>query len=194
LLGRPRQFEEEQALEQAMHLFWEHGYEATSTRELAQCMGLKPQSLYNTFGDKHSLFLKTLDHYQKTQVQYATSLLRNPDANLDTIRHWLSNIIHFNDHREHPLACLMAISAMEKGHVDEEVSRRVQSHLNQLEQLLIPILERDQLSGKVQSSSNPRELATYLTGILQGLLIFVRAGKSHDEQLQYVDTALRLLQ
>ncbi len=62
-MARPREFDRDKVLTRAMLLFWKQGYEATSVQSLGECVGLHPGSLYNAFGDKHSLFLEVLDHY-----------------------------------------------------------------------------------------------------------------------------------
>ena len=66
-MGRPREFDETEVLAAAIDCFWEHGYEATSTRELADRMGLTGASLYNAFGDKRTLYRRALDHYIETR-------------------------------------------------------------------------------------------------------------------------------
>src|SRR4051794_5154642 len=62
-MARPKAFDEDAALVQAMELFWQHGYAGASLAELTACMGISRQSLYDTYGDKHGLFLKALDRY-----------------------------------------------------------------------------------------------------------------------------------
>ena len=67
-LGRPREFNTEQALEAAMQQFWRAGYEATSLQDLLDVMNLSKSSLYQTYGSKHELFLRSIDFYQETSV------------------------------------------------------------------------------------------------------------------------------
>ena len=62
-MGRPREFDVEQALDQALEVFWRNGYEGASISELTQAMGISPPSLYAAFGNKEGLFRKTLDRY-----------------------------------------------------------------------------------------------------------------------------------
>ena len=64
-MPRPRQFDTEDVLLKAMDLFWRRGYQATSMQNLAACMGLGSGSIYNEFGDKHGLFVRALQHYDK---------------------------------------------------------------------------------------------------------------------------------
>src|SRR3954468_16589639 len=63
-MPRPREFDRDQALRHAMTVFWEHGYEATSTDELLRAMGIGRQSMYDAFGDKRRLYLEALERYE----------------------------------------------------------------------------------------------------------------------------------
>ncbi|OKH17284.1 TetR/AcrR family transcriptional regulator [[Limnothrix rosea] IAM M-220] len=69
MAGRKLTFKREVVLDKAMALFWEKGYPATGLTELLECMGIKRQSLYNTFGNKHGLFLEAIAHYSSTIVK-----------------------------------------------------------------------------------------------------------------------------
>src|SRR5271155_3784150 len=62
-MGRPREFNEAEALQAAIECFWQHGCEATSVRDLADKMGISAPSIYNTYGGKHALFAQALDRY-----------------------------------------------------------------------------------------------------------------------------------
>src|SRR5256885_11333451 len=75
--GRPREFDREAALEQAIDVFWRHGYEATSVSDLTAAMGINPPSLYAAFGDKEKLFLEAVERYQQ-QIGRAPSELQSP--------------------------------------------------------------------------------------------------------------------
>ncbi len=78
--GRPREFDREEALGQAMDLFWSQGYEATGVADLCDRMGLGRQSLYNTYGDKESLFAEALEHYDRVQLQPMVDALESPGS------------------------------------------------------------------------------------------------------------------
>jgi TetR/AcrR family transcriptional regulator, transcriptional repressor for nem operon len=85
-MGRSKSFDEEAVLDQAVQLFWERGYDGTSLADLENHLGLGRQSLYNAFGDKHALFLKALDRYQRHVHEAALAQLKGKDAGLDAIR------------------------------------------------------------------------------------------------------------
>ena len=76
--GRPIGFDRDSALEAAMLLFWERGYEGTSMADLTHAMGLNPSSIYAAFGDKHALFQLVVKRYMKLRAQYAAKALEEP--------------------------------------------------------------------------------------------------------------------
>ena len=73
-MGRPRKFDREEALDEATRAFWKHGYEATSTNDLLDAMGIGRQSLYNSFGDKKTIFLEVLRRYRRGSDHYRADL------------------------------------------------------------------------------------------------------------------------
>jgi TetR/AcrR family transcriptional repressor of nem operon len=68
-VARPREFDETSVLDAAMNCFWSHGYETTSVRDLANQMGITGASLYNAFGDKRSLYRRSLEYYLEQSVR-----------------------------------------------------------------------------------------------------------------------------
>jgi len=87
--GRPRAFDPDRALDAAMHLFWEHGYEATSLAMLREAMGLTPPQIYNAFTDKETLFRKALTRYHETEIGFALEALSAPVSTREAIRRLL---------------------------------------------------------------------------------------------------------
>ena len=85
MIGRPREFERDEALDQAMQLFWSQGYERTGVADLCSHMGLGRQSLYNTFGDKESLFVEALRHYRQARLRPMLETLRGSGSGLQNV-------------------------------------------------------------------------------------------------------------
>src|ERR1051325_11856562 len=79
-MGRHKEFDREQALHRAMEVFWSRGFEAASIEHLVEHMGINRQSIYDTFGDKHSLFLQALDRYRETQSRRVFEILDRPGS------------------------------------------------------------------------------------------------------------------
>jgi len=110
-----------------MNLFWRHGYEATSLASLLREMGIARQSLYNAFGDKHSLFLEAVKHYGDQTIQRLLDSLTSPGSGLKNIHKTFAKIAsHANgaDCR----GCLMTNSIVELAPHDEEVASIVRAN------------------------------------------------------------------
>ena len=85
-VGRPTEFDRQEALEKSMELFWKNGYEATSLAALIEEMGIGRQSLYNAFGGKHKLFIEAAEHYINSNGQHLVDAFKAPGSPLGNIR------------------------------------------------------------------------------------------------------------
>jgi len=110
--GRPRSFDPEPALDAAMLLFWEHGYEATSLAMLRDAMGLTPPQIYNAFTDKETLFRQALDRYHKTQVGFAIAALSAAIPTAAAIRQLLLGAAKTYTAAGKPTGCLFVSGAL----------------------------------------------------------------------------------
>src|SRR5580698_11575998 len=109
--GRPITFDKDAALEAAMLLFWERGYEGTSMADLTQAMGLNPSSIYAAFGDKHALFQLVVKRYMELRAQYAVKALEEPTLER-FIRALFSNTVAFLTTPGHPPTCMTLAGAV----------------------------------------------------------------------------------
>lgn len=126
-MARPRQFDEDRALDAAMRTFWEYGYEATSTQDLCTATGLGRSSIYNTFRSKRELFARSLARYLDTMAEAQDAVLEDtsrPPA--QRVRALLDKIVSDEfDHRPHgrSLGCLGVNSTVELAARDPEAAR-----------------------------------------------------------------------
>src|SRR5579863_4720413 len=109
--GRPISFDKDAALESAMLLFWERGYEGTSMADLTQAMGLNPSSIYAAFGDKHALFQLAVKRYMDKRAIYAGKALGEPTLE-KFIRALFSNTVAFLTTPGHPPTCMTLAGAV----------------------------------------------------------------------------------
>ena len=119
-IGRPTEFDRQEALEKSMELFWRNGYEATSLGALIEEMGIGRQSLYNTFGDKHSLFIEAAKHYINCNGQYLLDAFEASGSPLGNIRKAMEQTVDFLTSGE-CRGCLVTNSIVELAPHDDEV-------------------------------------------------------------------------
>jgi TetR/AcrR family transcriptional repressor of nem operon len=167
-MGRPREFDRDKALGQAMDLFWTQGYEATGVTELCDTMGLGRQSLYNTFGDKESLFREALSQYRSKWLCPIVDLLNTPGSGLANIERvldtWEESAKAGNSY-----GCMMANSIAEFGMRNPKLSRILGSMLGEMEGAFFQALSRARDDGELAEDRDPRTLARLLTTMGQGL-------------------------
>jgi len=166
-MGRPREFDRDKALEQAMGLFWSRGYEATGMSALCDQMGLGRQSVYNTFGDKESLFAEALSHYGRTMLRPMIDVLDAPGSGLANVEAVLE--MWNEGARNHSEGCLMANSIAEFGMKQPKISKALAGMLAEMEAAFYRALRRAEEDGELPSARDPRSLARLLTTVGQGL-------------------------
>jgi TetR/AcrR family transcriptional repressor of nem operon len=173
-MARTKTFDEGVALDRAMNLFWEQGYEATSVRELSMQTGIGISSLYNAFGDKHNVYGAALERYGAIERdQFASDL-----ATGQPIKALLSGM--FADLIDTLLAddgsrgSFTLNAAIELGGRDPAVTRRLRDHFEAISELLAARLAAAQEAGEVQSRLSPDELAQYLLLGLYSLAVMVK--------------------
>ena len=191
MAGRKKCFCEQAVLDQAVQVFCLHGYHDTGIAQLVEELGVGRQSLYDTFGDKRSLFLKALDRYIAVQEEMRHRTLLNP-ATPARVR--LSNLLEQLSQRaaeKDCRACLVIYTAMELAAEDEEVRVRVDRSLAGLVRDLHRLCEAAIPDGD-ETQLRPEVMAPLLMGQITALSVFKRAGLPTETVRQQID-ALRAL-
>ena len=174
-MGRPREFDESQALEKAMQVFWSKGYEATSLGDLTEAMGLSKSSLYDTFGCKHELFLSALEHYDETVGGRVAAELARPGSARAAIRAAFESAVDRAVSGVERRGCLIVNCAAEFGASDPAVAARVRAGMARIENAFHDVVTRGQAAGEIPPGKDPRALARYLTSSINGLRITAKA-------------------
>jgi len=170
-VGRPREFDEEAALEAAMDAFWSKGYEATSMAELCNCTGLHKGSLYQAFGDKHQLFMNALKHYSDTEFRNVAAVAFQSDSPLENIRAAMSKIC---DDAGHDKGCLVINSMVELAPHDPKVKAAVRSFAEQRLRVMADMIGKAQQVGEISVKQEPHKLARQLMMTLAGGAVMVK--------------------
>jgi TetR/AcrR family transcriptional repressor of nem operon len=192
-MPRPKEFNPDDAIEKAMQVFWHKGYEATSMEDLLSAMDLNRGSLYDTFGDKRQLFLKVIDRYCYRFVGEKFSLLDQPGPALPALRRFIHGMIEGGLADPQRRGCLIANTVMELAAHEQDIAGKVCKAMKMGEDAFFKILTRAKEQGELAKDKDPRALARFLTTMMQGTIMSIKAGASADVVKQTAETALSIL-
>lgn len=190
-MARSKEFNEEEALDKAMEIFWRQGFEKTSVQDLVDQMGIHRRSLYDTFGDKHSLFVQTLERYESLIAAQIRKQITEEMTTVESIRKIFELAVYSDN--TYPKGCLMVNTAVELSLLDNEVSQRIQSAFKQTENLIADLLSKGQARGEVASSFDINELARYIHNALIGIRVLVKVTADPKEFDSTIDMTLSIL-
>ena len=196
-MARPRKFDEDDVVAAARDEFWKRGYAATSVDDLTAATGLGKGSLYGAFGDKHSLYLRTLDDYIASSLAEVRAVLRDPDFTAYErlgrhIRGQARALIADKARR----GCLMAKGAAELAATDEAVEAKVANAYAGWRDELAACIAEAQRDGDVDAAQNPQVLAGTLLAFMRGQEALHKGGAkpaqlkaAADEMVSLIPTA-----
>ena len=192
-MGRPREFDMDQALSSAMSAFWDHGYEATSVSDLMDAMGLQKGSIYKAFGDKHGLYLASLKHYLDKAYLSDSEALVGSDDPKEAIRQWLLSDVVPCCKQSFKRGCLMINAISELSYKDPDVEKITKDHLNKLTQLLKEVIKNGQLLGSIRNDMKASELAKLIVVNLIGMITLTKCNTSQNDLKKSITNLLTLL-
>lgn len=169
-----KQFNEVDALEKAMHAFWAHGYEATSIQDLVDCMGIKRGSIYAAFGDKHTLFVKTLEHYETLYCRDRLASLRQHHTPRAAILSVFESGISVAMSDRNRSGCFLINTAIELSPHDPRVARVVARGLSAAETFFRDTVEDGQERGELSRDIDPIDTARAMLGLLTAMRVLAR--------------------
>jgi len=191
-LGRPAAFDKETALDTAMRLFWERGYEGTSMADLSAAMKIHPSSIYAAFGDKQELFALAAKRYADVPAQYMMRALEQP-----TFRGFIlaafDNTVEFLGSKEHPSSCFTLTGAISCGTDTASAKLLMREMRLQNEAAIKDRLLRARKAGEFPKEENVDDYTRYLSTLLSGLAIQAANGSTRAELKRTAEIALRHL-
>jgi TetR/AcrR family transcriptional repressor of nem operon len=188
-VGRPREFDEERALEAAMDEFWKKGYESTSLNDLCCCTGLHKGSLYQAFGDKHQLFMRSLNHYADREFEDISSAAHEQESPLDSIRTLVRMVC---EHAAEGRGCLMINSLVELAPHDPEVREMLAKEGQRRIGVMTQLLTRAQELGEIRAELDPTRLAQQLMVGLAGSAALVKGLITTEEVMELLESTIDL--
>ncbi|MEO3794713.1 TetR/AcrR family transcriptional regulator [Nonomuraea sp. B10E15] len=192
-MGRPREFSDEAAVDAAMELFWEKGYEATSTQDLCSRTGLGRGSLYNAFGSKHRLYETAIRRYADTKGEAQLAMLAEPGSVRDRLRDLMLGVIDADMADPGRRGCLALNAATESSGRTEAVAGLVRRQFTDLEQAILRLVEVGQSTGELASDRPPLQVARAFQSAYYGLRVLAKVAGDRQALLDVVEGAVAAL-
>ncbi|MBV7507916.1 TetR/AcrR family transcriptional regulator [Bacillus sp. sid0103] len=193
-MARSKEYEESEVLDKAMRLFWEQGYEKTSMSDLVEHMGIHRRSMYDTFGDKHTLFLNVMDRYSdKLSADLANGVKLSKTAT-EALQFIFEFMIRLNIDEDLPSGCLLVNSAVELAARDVDVDTKSTQSFISAEQALKEIILWGQRDGEFTSDYDAEELAEYLHNALVGIRVLARTSVNIEKLQRITNLSIKFLE
>lgn len=190
--GRPRTFDIDIALEQALLLFWRKGYLGASLTDLTEAMGINRPSLYAAFGNKETLFRKALDRYRDRHTAYYQNALEEPTA-WRVIERMMQGAVDLVTNPGNPSSCLVTHSLLTFADPDDPLHQELAERRAADELAIRDRFKRAISEGDLPPNTDPAALARFVLTVNAGLSVQAAGGASRTELLQVVQTALQAI-
>jgi len=180
-MARTKDFDENEVLSKAMELFWSKGYNATSMEDLVGGLGISRSSLYDTYTDKHTLFIKALEQYQQMGMMKIREILNSPGTAKETVRKLIEQVTTGLTDGKKRTGCFMVNAEVEVAQYDKKVNNLVCSHDRQLEEIFYEIIQKGKKAGEIKNRQDARVLARFFSNTIKG--IHVTAKSTADKSI-----------
>ncbi len=191
-MGRPREFDEDVALEAAMRVFWEKSYEGATMSDLTAAMGINRSSMYAAFGGKEALFRRVMERYREGPMGFMRLALAKSKLR-EAIPALLHGTVQFLSQPGHPRGCLSLQSGLACGSGAQSVRESLIAWRREGEEAIRARLQQARKAGELPPAENPADLARYLMAVMNGLGVMASNGAGRQEMKKIAETALRAL-
>ena len=190
-MGRNLQFDRNEALQKAMRLFWEKGYNGTSIQNLIDEIGIKPGSFYNTFEDKYTIFLESLHLYGDFILSYSRETLVNENSSVANINTFFKDISTMPEFKSK--GCLIVKTIVEMVPKSDEVLEIVNNILSELKSCFYICLKRGQELGEIPKDKDIKALSSFYASATDGLILSGKTKISKSEMNDIVKVIVSTL-
>lgn len=185
--GRPRAFDVDVVLDEALELFWRKGFRSTTTRDLEAQLGLSQSSLYNTFGSKQELMTAALDRYEDRITGELIEPLESSEHGLAAIDTFFSQLGHWVTH-EGQRGCMLVNLMAEDGGETDEIRDRTRRYRNRVRKAIRSALRRAVKSGETADEAIDMRVES-LMGMVLALNVAARGGAASSEMTRLIGGA-----
>lgn len=192
-MGRPREFDAEVALDQAMEVFWRHGYEGATIAQLTEAMGINPPSLYACFGNKEGLLKAALNRYTKLRGVWMDEVVAAPTAR-EVAERMLMGIAEKQTDPANPPGCLLVQGGIACGTGSENVPFELAARRAENEDQLRERFVRAKAEGDLKPTSDPAALARYVSAVSVGMGVMASSGSDREALRQVASVAVQAVE
>ena len=191
-MARKKEFDPEVALTKALNLFWLKGYDATSVDELCVEMGIKRGSLYDTYGNKHSLFVKSLNKYVMNMYVKASAAIQNYSA-IDSISGMFNIFAQESVDDLERRGCFLVNSITELSATDSEIRQLSIEQSNNFEQFFFDLITRGKDNGEINQDVDAKSVSQFLVSSFFGLRVSGKVNPNQNFLENIVNTTISVL-
>lgn len=193
-MSRSREFDIDQALDQALNAFWLKGYAATSMTDLMAAMGLSKSSFYECFGSKREALLAALSRYSARELAETRRHFSADAPVAALLAAWVRHSIDPAACRpSQRCGCLIVNVAVELAPHDREIEDAVRRHLDMLAAFLADAIQRGHADGSIPINFEPAHSADMLLNLIAGLQVLAKGGVEAHRLAAIVDVQLDCL-
>jgi TetR/AcrR family transcriptional regulator, transcriptional repressor for nem operon len=175
-MARLKAFDEDRGIDSAVDCFWARGYEATSVRDLADAIGIGGASLYNAYGDKRELFIRSLERYANRSMRERVARIEARLEPKQAIGAFLAEIIDRSVKDPDCKGCLLVNSALDVAPHDPEIGRLVAAYLGEIRAFFKRSLLAARQAGQVHKRLDVDAASAHLLGVVLGIRVLARTG------------------
>ncbi len=175
VMARTKDFDENEVLTRAMNIFWCRGYNATSMEDLVSGLGISRSSLYGTYTDKHTLYIKALENYQQMGGAKMQEILDTPAPAKETIQKLIEYAIYGTTDKQKGAGCFMLNAQVEVAAVDEAVSNIICKKDQQMEEIYCQVIEQGKKNGEIKNKQDARVLAKFISNAIKGMQVSAKS-------------------
>lgn len=192
-MARPKEFNRDEVLTKAMEVFWENGFEGTSMQDLLDRMGINRGSLYDTFGDKHSLYLEALDKYRQMNETVLLEVLQKKNSIREKLQEVFMRVVEDACSDGGFYGCFINNAMVERAFVDPKTALRTVATINIIENALEKALKSAIENGELRKELDTSSVARFLFANLQGLLVIAKNTREREKLEDIVRVTLSIL-
>jgi TetR/AcrR family transcriptional repressor of nem operon len=192
-MARPKAFDQDKALQKAMHIFWDKGYDGTSMSDLTAAMGLSRSSLYETFGDKQDLFHAALEHYIRVMDLKRARLFAKAGSAQQGLRDYFRGAVDFVLSEDHPVGCFYTNTAIAHEQLDKRVQGLIKQGMDKQEEDFYRLLADGKKNHTLGPDKESRSLAKFFVGLIRGIGVVARIHQDRKTLDEIMQVGLKVL-